>query len=122
MLNRKRLRRRLSTGFTMTEIVIALSVVAIMVAVIVPSVTTRVDQARISYMRTTLDNVLLGIRNYKTNLGRYPKSLQQLSFPPDASNPNDICGSSIYSAFGPKWRGPYVSQKIGSSDPADAAF
>jgi prepilin-type N-terminal cleavage/methylation domain-containing protein len=102
-------------GFTMTEIAVALTIMAIMIAVIVPSVKARIDQAGRSTLETTLDNVLEGIRNYKTNVTRYPQRLQQLSIAPNSLVPNDLCGTSIISgtpALSTKWRGPYISMQI----------
>jgi type II secretory pathway pseudopilin PulG len=100
----------------MTEIAVALVIIAIMVAVIVPSLTTRLNQAKITTLQTTLDNVLTGIRNYKTNVTRYPQRLQQLSFVPNSFAPNDICGTSIVTSS--SWRGPYISLQI---DPTTAS-
>jgi type II secretory pathway pseudopilin PulG len=104
----------------MMEIAVALVIIAIMVAVIVPSLTTRLDQAKITTLQTTLDNVLTAIRNYKTNVTRYPQRLQQLSFAPNSFAPNDLCGTSIVtsSTLYTKWRGPYISLQI---DPTTAS-
>ena len=106
----------------MMEIVVALTIMAIMVAVIVPSVKARIDEAVITTLQTTLDNVLEGIRNYKTNVTRYPQRLQQLSIAPNSLVPNDLCGTSLTAALVSKWRGPYISTQIdtttsGSSTP-----
>jgi prepilin-type N-terminal cleavage/methylation domain-containing protein len=118
-------RQGAESGFTMMEIVVALTIMAIMVAVIVPSLKARIDQAGIATLQTTLDNVLEGIRNYKTNVTRYPQRLQQLSIAPNSLVPSDLCGTSIISgtpALSTNWRGPYISMQIdtttsGSSTP-----
>ena len=107
-------------GFTILELVVALTMVVVMLAVIVPSVKTRLDQAQASSLQTTLDGVLLGIRNYKTNVARYPQRLQQLSYIPTTNRPFDICGNNILGSAS-KWRGPYVSVQIDTTSPTDPA-
>ncbi len=110
---------RVSTrGFTILEIVIALTILVVMVAVVVPSVTTRIRQANISSMNTTLDNLLSSVRNYKTNVTRYPQRLQQLAWIPTTNRAFDICGNNILGSA-PKWRGPYVSVQIDTTIPGD---
>lgn len=107
-------------GFTLVEIVVALAILVLMIAVIVPSMTTRINQAQISTMHTTLDNLLTGITNYQTNVSRYPAGLQQLSWVPTTNRPYDDCGNNIL-GFASKWRGPYVSVEIDTTSTTDPA-
>lgn len=107
-------------GFTVLEIVVALTMLVVMVAVIVPSMTNRIHQAQVSAMNTTLDALLTGIRNYKSNVTRYPQRLQQLSYIPTTNRPFDICTpANNILGFASKWRGPYVSLQIDSTSPTD---
>ncbi|MDQ6718265.1 MAG: type II secretion system protein GspG [Gemmatimonadota bacterium] len=105
-------------GFTIVEILVAITIVVLMVVVVVPSMTTRINQAQVSSLQTTLDNTATGIQNYKTNVTRYPSRLQQLSWAPSTNRPYDDCGNAIL-FLASKWRGPYISLQIDSTSPTD---
>lgn len=98
-------RRRM--GFSFTEIVIALAILAVLSAIIVPGLTPRLHSAQGAGLNQELRAVVNGIQAFRENVGRYPASLSSLA--KLSSGATDICGSVISAADSSKWRGPYIS-------------
>lgn len=96
-------------GFTMVEILVALAILAVLTAVLLPALNSKMRDSRTTAIATTLQGLSQGIAEYKKAVTRYPNTLQLLTTPPTASS-LDACGNTITTWA--LWRGPYVSREM----------
>lgn len=105
-------RRR--SGFSLMEILIALSIMAVLVAVVYPSISSKARDARTATIAQTTLGLAQGIAEFKRATTMYPSNLTQLTTAPVAGTDVNICGSG--NTFGTTqaalWRGPYISRVI----------
>ena len=99
-------------AFTLTEIVVALAIIAIMAAMIYPTVASNIRDSRSTALSQTFSGLSQGIAEYKRATTRYPGSLLYLTTAP-ATTDLDICGVQILT-LNALWRGPYASRLITS--------
>lgn len=112
------IRRR--PGFTAPEIIMAIAIIAIILAVLVPSLTRGIRVAEINSLAQNLDGFRTAIQRFKGNVTKYPGSLFDLQLRPVGSL--DACGVGISLTNWNKWAGPYVSlSAVGSPDTTGVA-
>lgn len=97
-------------AFSLAEILISLAIIALLAAVVVPTVFSRLESARgdaiIGEMQALQNGVLLFYRD----VGRYPARLDFLNTL--ASGDFDSCGVAIPAPNFAKYRGPYINRSI----------
>ena len=91
-------------GFTLVELLIVVTILGILVAMVVPRLAGRTEQARVARAGADVKgNIPLALDLFELDTGRYPSTEEGLAAlrtePPDAEN----------------WKGPYLKQE--SSDP-----
>lgn len=97
-------------GFTFTEIVVALAIIAVLTAVIIPGLTLRLRSAQASSLIQDMRAVNTAIQQYRENVGRYPSNLNQLT---SSTVPQfDLCGAALPASLSALWRGPYLAQDV----------
>src|SRR5215472_7091230 len=69
---------RSARGFTLIEIIVVITIMAIMAALIVPRVVGRTDDARIAAARQDIATLMNALKLYKLDSGRYPTTEQGL--------------------------------------------
>ncbi|MGV8803965.1 MAG: type II secretion system major pseudopilin GspG [Polaromonas sp.] len=74
----KSLRRRLSAGFTLIELMVVLVIIGVLAALIVPNVLERADDARATAAKTDVNNLMQALKLYKLDNQRYPTAEQGL--------------------------------------------
>lgn len=74
----QRLRRRVSAGFTLIELMVVLVIIGVLAALIVPNVLDRADDARSTAARTDITNIMQALKLYRLDNQRYPTSEQGL--------------------------------------------
>jgi len=109
------LRARRYRGFTLAEIVVAVAIVALMAAVIVPTVAGSLRQSQASAVADELTNLTTAINAYRQNVLKYPFKLDLLTNTPVAGTSQDICGVTMVALNVNKWQGPYLSRPIATS-------
>ncbi len=72
------LQRRVSTGFTLIELMVVLVILGVLAALIVPNVLDRADDARVTAARTDVNNLMQALKLYKLDNQRYPTAEQGL--------------------------------------------
>ena len=87
-------------GFTLVELLIVVTILGILVAMVVPRLAGRTEQARMARAEADVKgNIALALDLFETDTGRYPATEQGLGAlrtkPVDAEN----------------WRGPYLKQE-----------
>lgn len=98
-------------GFSMVEVLVALAIVAILSAVVVPQIVGRLRESRESALSQTFFGLSQGVAEYKKAVTRYPSNLTLLTTAP-ASGATDACGDTLSTANRNNWRGPYVSRQL----------
>ncbi len=69
-------RRHRSTGFTLIEIVIAVAILAILAAIVIPRVAGRVDDARVARAKSDVQALVTALSLYKLDNFAYPSTEQ----------------------------------------------
>ena len=95
----------------MVEILVSLSILAILSAVIVPQLLGKIKDSRTAALSQTLLGMSQGIGEYRKATTHYPGQLTFLSTAPLTTSPN-TCGTAIGATPVALWRGPYVSRQI----------
>lgn len=100
----------------MTEILVALAIVAVMVATMSTTMIGYWRESQISTLATSLNAMQTGIIQFRTNVTRYPSRLYNLQITPIGEK--DLCGIvNISFTNANNWRGPYFTlQPIGQPD------
>jgi len=107
-------------GMTLMEVLIALAILALIAAVVIPTSATQLRQGHSAALANQLTNLREAIANYRENVGAYPISLTQLTTPPVAGD-DDSCGANLSNGEINAWRGPYVNQNIVAALPVGNA-
>lgn len=90
-------------GFTLVELLIVVTILGILVAMVVPRLAGRTEQARVARAGADVrGNIPLALDLFEMDTGRYPTTEEGLAVL--RSGPPDL----------PNWRGPYLKQ-----DPMD---
>jgi general secretion pathway protein G len=66
-------------GLTLVEMIVVLAIIALVAAIIVPSVIGRPDQARVTVAQTDLRNIASALKIYRLDNGDYPSTVQGLA-------------------------------------------
>lgn len=112
MTRRAEIRSTGTLGFTFPEIVVALAIIAILTAVVLPGVALRMRSAQAASIIQDMRTLNSAIGQYRDNVGRYPGNLNQLA---SSTVPQiDLCGNTLPATLSALWRGPYIAQDIGN--------
>ena len=106
--------RRDSLGFTLVEVLVAITIVALLGLIIVPVVLGRLDVARAESIVAEMQTLQTGIQMFQRDVGRYPKRLDYLVVLP-GSGVVDACDAPISAQNQAKFRGPYINRSIADS-------
>ncbi|WP_374350006.1 prepilin-type N-terminal cleavage/methylation domain-containing protein [Chitinimonas sp.] len=72
------LKRHLARGFTMIELLVALAIIALLLAIAAPKYFGGIDRARETVLRENLYSLREALDKYYTDTGRYPDKLSDL--------------------------------------------
>jgi general secretion pathway protein G len=101
--------KNLSRGFTLIEIMLVVIIIGILVAMIVPNISGRSEQARKTAARTDIEsNLSTALDLYRMDVGQYPTTEQGL----DA-----LINEPTAAPVPPQWNGPYLKKKKVPKDP-----
>ncbi|HKJ91542.1 MAG TPA: prepilin-type N-terminal cleavage/methylation domain-containing protein [Longimicrobiales bacterium] len=104
------MRRR---GFTLIEVIVALAIMITLAAVVVPSVVSSLDRARVDRAQESLQGIADAITAFQGDVNTYPASLTQLIVAVQNQDP-DICGNGIQNKDARNWTGPYLHRVLAS--------
>lgn len=107
-------------GMTIVEVLIALAILAIIAAVVLPTTAGQLRDGHAAALANQLANLRDAIGNYRQNVGAYPISLTQLTTQPLAGS-TDACNTALSAAELNAWRGPYINQNIVGNMPVGSA-
>ena len=103
---------RRSPGASLGEILVAMAIVAVMAAVIVPVFMDRLQTAHGDAIISEMKNVENGMRMFYRDVGRYPRQLNYLSALEDLNGIRDACGGTIAASSQAGYRGPYIGRPL----------
>jgi prepilin-type N-terminal cleavage/methylation domain-containing protein len=97
-------RYKAARGFTMIEMVVVLGIIAVLVGVLTPIVSSYIDQARVARAQADLKAIGDAISNFEKDVGRYPMYT--------AGAPLTDAGANVVRLEGP---GALVAESSGTS-------
>src|SRR5689334_195618 len=100
-------RRR--SGFTLPEILVSISLVAILAAVVVPTITSQVRKGDPNRIGNDFLAIRGAVEQFLSDVRRYPASIGQLAHPiktTQAGLASTMVGN-FAASDSTKWRGPY---------------
>jgi prepilin-type N-terminal cleavage/methylation domain-containing protein len=101
-------------GFSMVEVLVALAIMAILGAVMIPALNGKLQDSRETAISQSLNGIALGMAEYKKAMGRYPGQLNLLADNPVVAS-TDICGNTTSLSSTALWRGPYISREFSTA-------
>src|SRR3954462_1496130 len=97
-------------GFTLAEVLVAVTIIAVLAAVLMPTVRGRLQEGYEDAIVSEFTNLSTAVNAYRQDVGHYPPELYYLTSVP--TSPHDFCGRTLMPDDSAKWRGPYVSRII----------
>lgn len=103
--------RRARTGLTLVELLTAIFLMAILAAIVMPAVYSRISDAQTRSKASTLSMLAQAVMTYHDHVGMWPDSLVRLNIAPTRTNKN-ICANAMAAKDTARWAGPYVSVSV----------
>jgi prepilin-type N-terminal cleavage/methylation domain-containing protein len=105
---RNRMRR---AGFTLPEVLVTVAIVAILAAVVVPTVTNQIGKGDDSNLTSNVASLRTGITAFVSDVRKFPGRLQHLLVQPILTD-DDITGGDYGALAVSRWRGPYQTGSL----------
>lgn len=107
--SRRRMGKGQFRGFTLAEILVALALMALLAAVLLPTVAGQIMKGDAGRVIQDLEAVRSGSEQFLTDIRRYPGRYSDLSSVITATK-TDILGNTYTAGMVSKWKGPYVTK------------
>ena len=101
--------QRRRKGFTLAEILVALALIALLAAVLLPAVAGQILKGDAGRVAQDLNAVRAGIEQFLADVHRYPGKYSDLSKAISGTG-TDINGNQYSAGLAAKWAGPYVTK------------
>lgn len=98
-------------GFTLAEILVALALIALLAAVLLPTVAGQILKGDAARVQQDLEAVRAGVDQFLADVHRYPGKYSDLTTKITTTAAHvDVNGASYPSGLVSKWSGPYVTK------------
>jgi prepilin-type N-terminal cleavage/methylation domain-containing protein len=101
--------RKNKPGFSLSEILVAIAILAVVAAVVIPSIGGQLRSGDESRVQNDLANIRSGIEQFLADVRRYPKSVGQLTTAPTITA-SGLTGGVYNAGQVGRYRGPYISK------------
>lgn len=108
-------------GFTLAEILIALALIAVLAAVLLPSVAGQIMKGDTGRTMQDLDALRAGVDQFLADVHRYPKLVSQLTTKVTATD-RDVNGTLYPAGLATKWSGPYITKLLNDAGVIPTGF
>src|SRR5689334_20538053 len=100
-------------GFTLPEVLVTITIVAVLAAVVVPAVLNQVSKGDTAALAGDVGALRTAITNFTTDTRHYPRTIGDLITKP-ASTDLDVLGNQYGASAVAGWKGPYfpTSQSV----------
>lgn len=99
------------TGFTLPEVLVTVAIVAILAAVVVPTVTNQISKGDDANLTSNVASLRTGITAFVSDVRKFPSRLQHLLTQPVATD-DDVTGGDYGTLAVSRWRGPYQTGSL----------
>jgi general secretion pathway protein G len=101
-------------GFSLAEILVAIAIIAVVGAIVIPSIGGQLRSGDESRVQQDLVNLRAGAEQFLADVRRYPNSVGQLVVKPTTTE-SGLTGGVYTNGQVNRWRGPYLSKDSVSS-------
>lgn len=108
-------------GFTLAEILIALALIAVLAAVLLPAVAGQIMKGDTGRTMQDLDAVRAGIDQFLADVHRYPRRVSHMTTAITTSQ-KDVNGAAYPSGLVAKWSGPYITKTLNDANVIPTGF
>jgi prepilin-type N-terminal cleavage/methylation domain-containing protein len=108
-------------GFTLPEVLVTVTIVAVLAAVMVPAVINQVSKGDVPSVSVDLSGIRTGITTFASDMRRFPARLSDMGGSSLASALTDI-NATAYGADTVSYHGPYLTLTTGHTGPTGAIF
>ncbi len=106
-------------GYTLTELLVVLVIIALLTAIVAPRLIGRVGKAKSTTARTQIENLVSALDIYRLDMGEYPSTEQGLTALITQPQDNDLwAGPYLRRGKVPKdpWKNPYIYTRSGDGE------
>lgn len=114
-------RRTKPSGFTLPEVLVTVAIVAVLAAIVVPTVTSQISKGDEANFQTGTTNIRTGITAFVSDTRRWPGRVSDLYNAPIATD-LDLFGVAYGAQTVGRWKGPYVSGAMQATDSLNVAL
>jgi prepilin-type N-terminal cleavage/methylation domain-containing protein len=99
-------------GFTLPEILVTITLIAMLAAVVVPTIASQIKKGDPARVGSDFIAIRGGVEQFLTDVRRYPKTMAQLTAPiVTTAGSGPLVGPTAYGALDSlRWRGPYLNK------------
>jgi general secretion pathway protein G len=108
-------------GFTLAEILIALALIAVLAAVLLPSVAGQIMKGDSGRTMQDLDAVRAGVDQFLADVHRYPQKVSHLNTK-ILNTDEDVNGTVYPAGLVAKWAGPYITKPLNDASVIPTGF
>jgi prepilin-type N-terminal cleavage/methylation domain-containing protein len=101
-------------GFSLAEILVAIAIIAVVGAIVIPSIGGQLRSGDESRVQQDLTTLRTGAEQFLADVRRYPNSVGQLVVKP-ATTESGLTGGVYTTAQTGRWRGPYLNKDSASA-------
>jgi len=102
------------SGFTLPEVLVTVAIVAVLAAVVVPTVTSQLDKGDAPALQSSIGSLRTGVTAFVTDVKKFPRRLSHLVNA--VSSGDSALGLSTYGNGANHWKGPYAAYNLTSGD------
>ena len=108
----KRSRR---SGFTLPEVLVTVAIVAVLAAVVVPTVTSQLGKGDAPALASSIGSLRTGVTAFVSDVRKFPRRLSHLTTA-ITSTDSSLFANQPYGNAANKWKGPYASFSLTAGD------